>query len=525
MFFDGKGSLRAAMATRWQQWVWAGLAAGAVWAAGAPAVPVEPPAPPREFRAAWIATVRNLHWPSRPGLSSAQQQQELLQLLDAAARLGLNAVILQVRPAGDAFYASDKEPWSYYLTGEMGRPPEPYYDPLAFAIREAHARGLELHAWFNPFRVLIRAPTNPTVSSRHISRVRPEWVRSYGPYLWLDPGEPGVTDYVIETVLDVVRRYDVDGVHFDDYFYPYPEKDSAGRPLPFPDERSWAQRDAADGPDRDTWRRQNVDRFVERLYRAVKEARPTVKVGISPFGIWRPDHPRGVRGLDAYAVLYADARKWLQEGWLDYCAPQLYWPTTAREQPFVPLLEWWEGQNTRHRHLWPGLNTARGSDWGAEEILKQIQSVRRTTGHAAGHIHWHLPGLLRQTNLVQALLRGPYARAALVPEASWLPGRPPDKPRLEVGTESGSRRVHLHWNAGTNATVRFWYLQVLQANGWTSRRLDGNTRSAVWDDARAVALVAVGPDGRTSPAAVWRRPADRSRSPSAGSAGRKEAGR
>ena len=464
----------------------------------------DPPEPPYEFRAAWIATVRNLHWPSKPDLSTARQKEELRQLLESAARLGLNAVILQVRPAGDAFYFSEREPWSPYLTGQLGRAPDPYYDPLAFAIREAHARGLELHAWFNPFRVLIRTPTNPPVPATHISRVRPEWVRPYGPYLWLDPGEPGVAEYVIETVLDVVRRYDVDGVHFDDYFYPYPEKTAEGRPLPFPDQPSWERHGRSGNLSRDDWRRRNVDRFVERLYRAVKDARPTVRVGISPFGIWRPDHPAGVRGLDAYAVLHADARKWLQEGWLDYCAPQLYWATTAPEQPFASLLRWWETQNTARRHLWPGLNTARGSEWGPAEILKQIE-VTRQTGAGPGHIHWHLPALLRQTNLVQALLRGPYAQTALVPPATWLPGRSPDLPRLEVGTETGSSRLHLHWTPATNAPARFWYLQVLQGDGWKSRRLDGSTRALIVDDARAVAIRAVAANGLAGPPAVWRR--------------------
>ena len=184
----------------------------------------QPPLPLREFRGVWVATVNNIDWPSKPGLPSNQQKSELLALLDRAAQLRFNAVLLQVRPACDAFYASPLEPWSEYLTGQMGRAPQPYYDPLEFAVSEAHERGLELHARFNPFRA--RHSTGRTaVSSNHVSRLHPAWVHSYGNQLWLDPGEKAARDYSIRVILDVVRRYDIDGVHLDDYFYPYPEKE------------------------------------------------------------------------------------------------------------------------------------------------------------------------------------------------------------------------------------------------------------------------------------------------------------
>lgn len=489
------------------RWIWLGwLASGAAGdAAGQPAIP-EPPPPVREFRGAWIATVGNLHWPSRAGLPAAEQQAELRRLLDAAAELGLNAVILQVRPAGDALYASKTEPWSPYLTGRMGQAPEPFYDPLAFAVREAHLRGLELHAWFNPFRALVRSAKTGPVAAQHITRTRPEWVRSYGSYLWLDPGEPAVQDYVIQVVLDVVHRYDVDGVHFDDYFYPYPEKGPEGRTLPFPDESTWQRYGRESGLDRDSWRRRNVDRFIQRMHQALKQTRPTVKFGISPFGIWRPDHPPGIRGLDAFAVLHADARKWLREGWLDYCAPQLYWPSTAKAQSFPALLDWWNSQNIQRRHVWPGLNTAMAGQWGQEELMRQIRSTQQQRV-SAGHIHWHLPALLGQTNLVRALRTGPYAQAALVPVCSWMPGPVPARPRLEVGTESGTGRVHLHWKSTSRDPVAFWYVQVLRPGGWTSRRLGGETRSWVAEEARAVAVRAVAPNGSVSPPAIWRRSA------------------
>jgi len=293
---------------------------------------VTPPPPAREFRGAWIATVANIDWPSKPGLGVAEQKAELIALLDRAAQLKLNAIIFQVRPACDAMYVSPLEPWSEYLTGAMGRAPQPFYDPLAFAIGEAHRRGLELHAWFNPFRALHPRARSP-VAPNHISRTHPGWVRKYGDQLWLDPGEPAARDYVLSVVMDVVRRYDVDGVQFDDYFYPDPEKDTAGRELVFPDDATWRKFGLPGGfLSRDDWRRANVNQFIQRVYQSIKAVKPRVKFGVSPKGIWRPGYPQQIRGMDAYAKIYADSRKWLANGWLDYFSPELYWPIEPKEQ-------------------------------------------------------------------------------------------------------------------------------------------------------------------------------------------------
>jgi uncharacterized lipoprotein YddW (UPF0748 family) len=312
----------------------------------------------RELRGLWVATVNNGDWPSRRDLTIDQQRQELIAIFDCAAGLHLNAIFLQVRPMADALYASSLEPWSEFLTGTIGKSPE--YDPLAFAVAEAHARGLELHAWFNPFR------GNPTTLLR---------AYNYGRFVWMDPGDSDVQRRALDVITDVVRRYDVDGVHLDDYFYPYPENNAD-----FPDEPTWQ---TYHGPlSRDEWRRENINRFVRDLYASVKAIRPSVEVGISPFGIWRPRHPRQVRGLDAYAKIYADSRLWLQQGWVDYLAPQLYWPIEKREQSFPALLRWWSRQDRLGRGIVAGMTinrvaTGRPNSVPPEEIGRQIELVRR----------------------------------------------------------------------------------------------------------------------------------------------------
>jgi uncharacterized lipoprotein YddW (UPF0748 family) len=351
----------------------------------------------REFRGVWVATVGNMDWPSRRSLSSRQAQDELIRLLDTARDLGLNAVIFQVRPMADAFYESALEPWSDYLTGASGRAPEPFWDPLAFAIEHAHARGLELHAWFNPFRAGFIAKQTP-LAAQHISKRRPDLIRRYGTYYWLDPGEPDARRLALDVVTDVVRRYDVDAVHIDDYFYPYQERDARGRLIAFPDEASWREHGERTGLSRNDWRRSNIDTFVEQLYRAVRAEKQHVRVGISPFGIWRPGYPATVRGLDSYNELYADTRKWLLNGWADYYAPQLYWRTSAPQQPYVDLLQWWSEQNPFGRHIWAGNipnninSTARG--WDAGEIVEQVRLTRAHHG-ATGNVHFSASSLRR----------------------------------------------------------------------------------------------------------------------------------
>ncbi len=433
--------------------------------------------PSREFRAAWIATVANIDWPSKKGLSTEKQKAELLALLDTASRLNLNAVILQIRPSCDALYQSKLEPWSEFLTGKMGQAPKPLYDPLAFAVEQAHARGIELHAWFNPYRALHPSAKSP-ISEGHISKKNPQVVKKYGKYLWLDPGEADAVDHTIAVILDVVRRYDIDGVHLDDYFYPYPVKDEEGNHVEFPDESSWELAKAGgEKLSRDDWRRQNVDRFVERLYREIKQEKRWVKFGISPFGIWRPGHPPQIKGFDQYSVLYADARLWFVEGWLDYFTPQLYWKIAPPAQSYPVLLDWWHAQNLKSRHLWPGNYTsklfAEGKlRWPASEIVAQIQLTQAHQG-ASGNVHFSIKALAGNSEgIADKLADGPYQHPALVPASPWLaePGdSPPEKPiltqleakpLLQLKTESGKQP----W---------LWVVRIRQGHQWTLEILPG----------------------------------------------------
>lgn len=406
------------------------------------------PPPVREFRGVWVASVANIDWPSKRTLTTAQSQAELLALLDKAVALNLNAVLLQVRPAADALYASKLEPWSEYLTGAQGRAPVPFWDPLEFAVKEAHIRGLELHAWFNPYRARNDDARSPLVAS-HIARTNPAVIKKYGQFLWMDPGEKSVRDRTLAVVLDVVKRYDVDGIHIDDYFYPYREHDRRGRDIPFPDLTSWRKYTKSGGKlARDDWRRENVNLLVEALYNGIHKTKPWVKFGISPFGIWRPGYPEQVRGLDAYVELYADSRKWLREGWLDYFTPQLYWPTTRPAQPYAGLLAWWAGENIKSRHLWPGNFTSRtggrgSSAWPVSELLEQIKATRLQAG-ATGNVHFSMESILRnQAGMNDSLVAGPYAQVALVPATPWLKTAPPVLPQPVVADVVNGRELRL----------------------------------------------------------------------------------
>ena len=415
----------AALASAWQQ------------------VNEDAPEPAREFRAVWVSTVYNLDWPSRAGLSAAEQKQELLAILNKAVQLKLNAVILQIRPNGDAFYKSSLEPWSAWLSGPGVNPG---YDPLAFAVQEAHRRGLELHAWFNPFRATI---SGRPVGRNHISRRQPGLLKKAGSTTILNPSSSAAQQHVLNVILDVVRRYDIDGVHLDDYFYPYPPNHNIS------DGKSPAQRRAA------------IDSFVQKLYTGVKKTKPWVRVGISPFGIWQPGYPEGVKaGVNAYEHLACDARKWLAHGWVDYLAPQLYWRIDS-EQSFPDLMRWWSSINPA-RPVWPGIASARinsSEDPGrpASEIDAQIDLSRRLARQSAGQLFWSWRSIGKNAGGIQSYLARRYTSYALPPAMPWSGRIRPARPTAQ-GRDNG-RTISLAWQP-VDSSARKWAIQAGSGRSW-----------------------------------------------------------
>jgi uncharacterized lipoprotein YddW (UPF0748 family) len=471
-----------------------------------------PPKAPREFRAAWIATVANIDWPSRTGLSSYAQQAEMCDILDKAVALKLNAIVLQVRTSADALYASELEPWSEYLTGFQGQAPEPFYDPLAAWIAEAHSRGLELHAWFNPFRAR-QSKAVAASAKNHLSQSHPEWVKFYGDQLWIDPGEPAAADHTIAVFMDVLQRYDVDGIHIDDYFYPYPitQTGEIKIEVDFPDQPAWQRYVESGGSlSRDDWRRSNVDALIERIYREIHQTKPWIRFGVSPFGLGRPElRPPGIQGFSQYHKLYANVERWLAEGWMDYLVPQLYWAIDQKEQAFVPLLDYWHAQNSRGRHVWVGLFTSRvaasdaviKSGWSASEIVSQIDRVRE---HApgSGHVHFSMSALAQnRQELTDTLQASTYRAAALVPITPWLTDE--RKPIWDAQVQRKNDQAYQliltspHTGARWAVWLRYgtrWELALCGSNG-----MDISTRSTQDDPVSGVVISAIDRVGNEGP--------------------------
>ncbi len=442
-----------------------------------------PPTFPREFRAAWIATVHNIDWPSKQGLSSSSQKAELIAILDRAQKLKLNAVIFQVRPNADALYKSSYEPWSHWLTGTMGK--SPGYDPLAFCVKEAHARGIEVHAWFNPFRAL--ANKDHKTSRKHVTRTHPQHVKTYKTYKWLNPADRFTQQRALAVIMDVVKRYDIDGVHLDDYFYPYPTIVN-GRPSPnFLDGKSNAQR------------RAYVDAFVKNMYHSVKASKPWIRVGISPFGIWKPGVPSGIEAsIDAYDHLCADSRKWLKNGWVDYLSPQLYWRDQPRKQSFSHLLSWWRRQG--FRPVWPGIATARiqsstDPNRPASEIIKQIHFSRSIGKNWAGAIHWSMKSLMQDRGgIADKLQNGSYSVPALVPPMPWISGKTPASPIISAHSSKGNTIVNITQVPG----VQTFCIQARYGKTWHSIAVVSQRSISLTGQPNSIAITAIDRYGSAS---------------------------
>ena len=374
-----------------------------------------------EFRGVWIATVDNIDWPTKGDYNSNSQKASFIKMLDMHQRNGINALVVQIRPCTDAFYPSPYEPWSQWLTGVQGQPPSPYYDPLAFMISETHKRGMVFHAWLNPYRAEFNL-TNPSLSATHITKVHPEWFLVYGDKRYFDPGNKEAQQYVTQVVSDVVSRYDVDAIHFDDYFYPYriPGKE-------FPDEATFRKYGA--GLTKDDWRRSNTDSIISKLSATIKKENKKCQFGISPFGVWRNqdkdpiDGSRTIGAQTNYDDLYANILLWLKKGWIDYVAPQLYWEFGHRIAPYEVLLSWWSN-HTYGKHCYVGMGIYRANSNPAWKELSQLPRqivAMRNTPNMKGMIFFSSKTFERNPNGWSDSLRLNYFKVPVkVPEMSWL---------------------------------------------------------------------------------------------------------
>ncbi|RYG04398.1 MAG: hypothetical protein EOO02_06240 [Chitinophagaceae bacterium] len=384
--------------------------------------------PKYEFRAAWIATVDNIDWPTRGNYNTESQKQEFIRLLDMHQRNGMNAVIAQIRPCTDAFYPSALEPWSEWLTGKQGKAPFPYYDPLQFMIEETHKRGMEFHAWCNPYRAEFNIGKS-SIAPDHITKKHPEWFLSYGGKKYFDPGNKDAQQFVVSVIRDVVSRYDVDAIHFDDYFYPYrlPGKE-------FPDQDSYTK--SGTSLTKDDWRRSNVDSIIVHLNKAIKEENPTCRFGISPFGVWRnkdkdPEGSNTKAGVTNYDDLYADILLWLKQGWIDYVAPQIYWEIGHPAAPFEVLVDWWS-KHTYGKHCYIGLAIYRaGSNtaWKDKTQLPRMLNAMRSYPEIQGAIYFSSRSFEKNPNgWNDSLQNNFYKYPAVIPAMEWLDTVKPAKP-------------------------------------------------------------------------------------------------
>jgi uncharacterized lipoprotein YddW (UPF0748 family) len=400
----------------------------------------------RELRGVWVSTVFGLDYPTATGLSETAARAELAHVVDRSAAAGLNAIFFQIRPESDALYESTLEPWSRFLTGTQGR--DPGYDPLAILLELAHARGIEVHAWMNPYRALTSASV--TAAATHVTRTLSAHAIPYGDGVTMDPGAAPVRAHVVAVVRDVLTRYAVDGIHFDDYFYPYPDADRN----PYPDDASFDAYTGGGGTlSRGDWRRENVNTLVREVHAAVLEVRPSVRFGISPFGIYRPGMPTGITGLDAYATIYCDALAWIDEGTVDYVAPQLYWPTSIPAQAYGPLATWWAEQAPASVHLFPGHAAYRvGSTtaWTVDELVDQLAITRTLADDGAlGDLFFRFENVDSATLGIHARLADFYAAPAAppaIPRTIDVPAPPTvtvSTGALEVSS-TGARLLAVH---------------------------------------------------------------------------------
>ena len=404
-------------------------------------------APKREFRAAWVATVDNIDWPSKKGLSSEKQQQEFVDILNNHQKIGINAVLVQVRAASDAFYARSAEPWSEWLSGEQGKAPSPVYDPMRFMIEESHSRNMEFHAWLNLNRGLHKVAKS--VALDHITITKPEWFLAYGGYKLYDFGLPEVREYIKDVVLNIVRQYDVDGIHFDDYFYPYT---SANEKL---NDMATFSKYGKGFDSIENWRRQNINLLIRDISKAISIEKKWVKFGISPFGVWRnnkvdPTGSLSDAGQTSFDDLFADTKKWANAGWIDYIAPQIYFSFEHPKVPYQPLADWWSN-NHGQRHLYIGQSTYRidqnsiDENWKNKSQLPRQMKYNRNNIQISGSIFYNTSSLMKNNLGFCDSLKLLYKYPALQPTMPWKDRIPPNSPEKLLAKKVNNLSALITW--------------------------------------------------------------------------------
>lgn len=414
--------------------------------------------PKREFRGVWIATVFNIDWPSKKGLSPEIQKQELIKHLDSLQDMKMNAAILQIKPTSDSFYRSKLSPWSRYLTGTQGK--DPLYDPLAFFIEEAQKRALETHVWINPFRILNGEPFD-SLDKNHIARKNPDWVINYDGRYYFDPGNPNVQAYIQKEVLEIVRNYDIDVIHMDDYFYPY-KVFKNNQLVPFNDKKSWEKYGKNKFKSKDDWRRNNTDMFVKNMSEAIKKEKSHIKFGISPFGIWRnqDNDPRGSKtksGQTNYDDLFADILKWIENKWIDYVAPQIYWDFTTKNAEFDMLVDWWANAVKNQVDLYIGIGVYKlhEQQWPLSSIKKQVEYIRKKDA-VDGVIYYSSKWMLNNTKgIKQDIISNIHPYPTLIPTKAAL--KAPQAPINFKETVSNNKRI-LTWDTRDQTNIRYFVI-------------------------------------------------------------------
>lgn len=418
--------------------------------------------PKREMRAVWIATVANIDWPSKSDLPVEVQKKEMTELLDLAKEYNMNTVVFQIRPCADAFYNSPYEPWSQWLTGEQGKAPFPYYDPLEFTISECRKRGIDVHVWLNPYRAL-RDTAKNTSAPNHITNTRPEWFLTYGNTKYFNPGLQETRDFVSTIVSDIVRCYEIDAIHMDDYFYPYR---IANRE--FPDDKAFADNPRGFGPDqRDDWRRNNVDLIIKQIHDSIRAIKPWVEFGISPFGVWRnsdkdPAGSKTKAGQTNYDDLYADILKWQREGWIDYVVPQIYWHIGKEVADYAVIAEWWS-RNSYGCPVYVGQapyridKKSKEKEWRkSKEIIKQLE-LNRQYPNISGSMYFSAKFMRSNPlKMKEKLKKKLYRYAALPPQNAKTAFLNPAVPQNAFLTDEGNQ-LRLTWEGSNENKVYVVY--------------------------------------------------------------------